>query len=286
MSKKEVFVLNGIETEFGAVRTATIDGVPYFVVKDLAAALGYSCTQGLAKRADAKDVVVKICAVNQAANIRVTLINSTGMAALLDNTNRPNAGSLKEQLLAQIAPADFDASDLLNNPDFVIKAMEKLKAANETAAALAAKVKAQDAALADAEKTNKELQSKADYCDKVLNCKNAIPITVIAKEYGWSGQRLNAYLFFKGVQYNCHGVWVLYQKYAAEGYTATKTKVKNEKMAQAITFSLWTQKGKQFIYNLLKADGYLQIKEQTESRVAKPVPAVPFQVVNSEKQIA
>ena len=46
-----------------------------------------------------------------------------------------------------------------------------------------------------------ELKPKATYYDVVLKCKDAVNISVIAKDYGWSAQRMNEYLHKKGVQY-------------------------------------------------------------------------------------
>jgi len=178
------------------------------------------------------------------------------------------------------ADNDADICGLLDDPDFVIKAMEKLKAANKKAAALNAKVKEQEENIAAIKKDKraitresnrkdkviKELQPKADFCDMVLSCKDGLPVTVIAKEYGWSAQRLNDFLFFKKVQYKCGDVWVLYQKYAAEGYIATRTN--HIKAGESKTYALWTQKGRKFIYELLKADGYLPLKA-TQEKVTK-----------------
>ena len=45
-----------------------------------------------------------------------------------------------------------------------------------------------------------ELQPKASYYDVVLNCKDLISIGKIAKDYGWSAQKLNEYLHQHGEQ--------------------------------------------------------------------------------------
>ena len=39
-----------------------------------------------------------------------------------------------------------------------------------------------------------ELKPKATYYDIVLNCRDAVNISVIAKDYGWSAQRMNEHL--------------------------------------------------------------------------------------------
>lgn len=109
-----------------------------------------------------------------------------------------------------------------------------------------------------------ELQPKASYYDVVLNCKDLLSITSIAKDYGKSGVWLNRYLNQNGVQYKQGNNWLLYQKYAEKGYTSTKTQTFPGADGQQHTkvHTYWTQKGRLFIYDLLKTNGLLPLIEQ------------------------
>ena len=109
-----------------------------------------------------------------------------------------------------------------------------------------------------------ELQPKASYYDVVLNCKDLLSITSIAKDYGKSGVWLNHYLHQNGVQYKQGQNWLLYQKYAEKGYTSTKTQTFPGADGQQHTkvHTYWTQKGRLFIYDLLKTNGLLPLIEQ------------------------
>lgn len=109
-----------------------------------------------------------------------------------------------------------------------------------------------------------ELQPKASYYDVVLNCKDLLSIASIAKDYGKSGVWLNRYLHQNGVQYKQGQNWLLYQKYAEKGYTSTKTQTFPGADGQQHTkvHTYWTQKGRLFIYDLLKANGLLPLIEQ------------------------
>ncbi len=104
-----------------------------------------------------------------------------------------------------------------------------------------------------------ELKPKASYYDVVLACSDLLPISHISKDYGWSARRMNEWLYSKGVQYKQGKIWLLYQKYAQLGYTSTKTHVHNGNDGQPHTtvHTYWTQKGRLFIYELMKKDGYL-----------------------------
>ena len=110
-----------------------------------------------------------------------------------------------------------------------------------------------------------ELQPKASYYDVVLNCKDLISTSVIAKDYGRSAIWLNQYLHDKGVQYKQGDIWLLYQKHAREGYTNTKTQsyLGSDGKTHTKVHTYWTQKGRLFIYDLLKADGTVPLIEQT-----------------------
>lgn len=104
-----------------------------------------------------------------------------------------------------------------------------------------------------------EMKPKASYYDVVLNCKDLISTSAIAKDYGKSAIWMNRYLNDKGIQFKQGNIWLLYQKYAEKGYTSTKTHSylgsNGEQHTNVHTY--WTQKGRLFIYELMKADGIL-----------------------------
>ena len=111
-----------------------------------------------------------------------------------------------------------------------------------------------------------EMKPKASYYDVVLNCKDLISTSAIAKDYGKSAIWMNRYLHEKGIQFKQGDIWLLYQKYAEKGYTSTKTHSylgsKGETRTKVHTY--WTQKGRLFIYDLLKANGILPQIEMEE----------------------
>lgn len=140
----------------------------------------------------------------------------------------------------------------IQNPDFMIGLVTELKAeqGRRRAAELTVSVQSQQIA---------ELQPKASYYDVVLNCKDLLSVSEIAKDYGKSAKWLNAKLHELGVQFKQGGIWLLYQKYAEKGYTSTKTQSfnGNDGTVHSKVHTYWTQKGRLFIYELLKANGIL-----------------------------
>ena len=109
-----------------------------------------------------------------------------------------------------------------------------------------------------------EMSPKVSYHDIVLQCPDVVPVSVIAKDYGWSARHMNRYLAEKGVQYKQGNIWLLYQGYADKGYTNTKTFATpaGDGTLHNHVHTDWTQAGRLFIYNLLRADGTVPCIEQ------------------------
>lgn len=109
-----------------------------------------------------------------------------------------------------------------------------------------------------------ELQPKATYYDLVLQSTNLTPISIIAKDYGMSAKTLNAKLHQLGVQYKQCDTWLLYAKYQDKGYTQSKTQTyqKSDGTPGTKLHTQWTQKGRLFIYDLLKQNGILPMIER------------------------
>lgn len=150
----------------------------------------------------------------------------------------------------------YAVDELIADPDLAIKAFTALKEERMKNVALETKVAVQEQQIS-------ELQPKASYYDLVLNCKDLLSTTEISKDYGKSAKWLNEFLKEAGVQFKQSGVWLLYQKYAAMGYPSTKTisHPDSDGCIHSKVHTYWTQKGRLFIYELLKSKGVLPVIE-------------------------
>ena len=112
-----------------------------------------------------------------------------------------------------------------------------------------------------------ELKPKADYTDRILRSKGTVPISLISKDYGMSAYGMNKLLHKLGVQYRQGDTWLLYSKYHDAGYTHSKTFdfIDSAGMPQVRLTTEWTQKGRLFLYQLLKAEGILPIIERDKA---------------------
>lgn len=107
-----------------------------------------------------------------------------------------------------------------------------------------------------------EMKPKVAYVDKVLESKDAMITTQIAKAYGLSARKFNELLNDLGVQYKANGQWVLYAEYQNLGYMSDETITYQKSNGEIGTklVSKWTQKGRYFLYELLKDCDILPIK--------------------------
>lgn len=248
--------------DFGSVRTLEINGEPYFVGKDIAEILGYSnASKALADHVDDDDKLNNetLSSLGQRGG---WLINESGLYSLILSSKMPNAKKFKHWVTSEVLPAIrkhgmYATEELLDNPDIAIKAFTALKEERERRKQLEETVTVQNQQIA-------ELSPKASYYDVVLNAKDLLSTSKIAKDFGKSAVWLNKWLHEKGIQFKQGDIWLLYQKYAEQGYTSTKTSVYNGSDGAEHTkvHTYWTQKGRLFIYDLLKADGILPLIER------------------------
>ena len=264
--------------DFGQVRVIEINNEPWFIVKDIATILGYTNTKDALKKhidEDDKRLIQRSqIATFEIPNRGLTIINESGLYSLILSSKLPTAKKFKRWVTSDVLPTIrkhgiYAVEEVLDNPDMLIAALTELKAERE-------KCKALETTVAVQQQQISELKPKASYYDLVLNCKNLLPISVIAKDYGWSAIKMNNFLKEKGVQYKQGDTWLLYQKYADKGYTHTKTfachknggarpldyvHITNDYRTISVQ-TYWTQAGRLFIYNLMKANGLLPLIEQ------------------------
>ena len=100
------------------------------------------------------------------------------------------------------------------------------------------------------EETLEEAKPKISYYDTILQNPSAVPVTLIAKDYGMPAIRFNKLLHGFHIQYRVGGTWELYQEYADQGFTHGNT----FHLADGSTkiHTCWTQKGRLFLYEFLK----------------------------------
>ena len=199
---------------------------------------------------------------------QTTIINESGLYNVILRSDKPKAKEFKRWVTHEVLPAihkhgAYAVDELLDDPELAIKAFTALKEERE-------KRKALELENAQQKQIIGELQPKANYVDIILDNKGLVTITQIAKDYGMSGQKMNKLLSDLGVQFKQSGQWLLYRKYHDEGYTHSKTIdiVRSDGRPDVVMETKWTQKGRLFLYELLKDNGIIPVIERDMSKGA------------------
>lgn len=250
--------------EFGSVRSIMIDNEPFFVGKDVATILGYAKPlNALATHVDEDDSLKQGLIDSMGRQQDTILINESGLYSLILSSKLPKARQFKRWVTSEVLPAIrkhgvFAVDTMLNDPDAMIAALQAYKEERQRRLLLESENAVQKQQLL-------EMKPKVSYYDVVINSPDLISITEIAKDYGWSAKHMNGYLHSKGIQYKQGDrIWILYQKYAEQGLTSTKTHayLSGDGNTHTKVHTYWTQKGRLFIYDLLKKDGILPLIEK------------------------
>lgn len=249
--------------EFGSIRTVEINNEPWFVGKDVAEVLGYSNgSRDINRHVDQEDRQNYQNGTSEINNRGMTIINESGLYSLILSSKLPSAKRFKRWVTSEVLPTIrrhgmYATDELLSNPDFAISVFQQLKAEKEEKQRLLTINHQQQQIIG-------ELQPKANYVDTILNNKGLVTITQIAKDYGMSGNKMNKLLNAYGVQYKQSGQWLLYSKYHDMGYTHSKTIniTRSDGRPDVVMETKWTQKGRLFIYDLLKSHAILPVIEQ------------------------
>lgn len=113
-----------------------------------------------------------------------------------------------------------------------------------------------------------ELTPKADYADRILSSNDCMTVTQIAQDYGLSAVSFNRILSRAGIQRKVGEQWILYAEYQGKGYVQNKTYDYEKANGTTGTklSTVWTQKGRLFLYNRLKEIGVYPMMEKEERR--------------------
>lgn len=220
--------------EFGNVRTIEIDGKPYFCGSDVASALGYKRPNDAISahcRATVK-YSIPISGKMQAVNF----ISEGDLYRLITHSKLESAERFETWVFDEVLPSirkngiyatDNVIDNILNNPDFGIELLTKLKEER------AARIKA--------EQTNAIL----------MHVNKTYTATEIAKELGLrSAIQLNKILEKLHIQFKVNDTWVMCSDYSQLGYEEIKQEVLDS--GRVIYHRRITQLGREFIINKVR----------------------------------
>ncbi|MGO4925208.1 phage antirepressor KilAC domain-containing protein [Ligilactobacillus ruminis] len=260
MSDLQIFNFNNKE-----IRTLAIEGEPYFVGKDVADILGYqNGSRDINRHVDEEDRHKAMIFDGNQYKETIT-INESGLYSLILSSKLPKAKEFKHWVTSEVLPTirkhgaymtDQKAAAIVTDKnalaDLLQQAADQLKEKDVKIERLTAEL----------EVSNK----KATYLDLIVETKDGMTATQVAQDYGLSAKKFNALLNALGVQRKVNEQWILYAKYQGKGYIASKTFTYTDSTGKnhAKINTVWTQKGRLFLYELLKANGILPLIERED----------------------
>jgi anti-repressor protein len=257
MTDMKNFIYNGMN-----VRTAVVNGESWFVAADICRILDIGNPSDTLSRLDDDEKNTLVLTEGIPGNPEKRVVNEAGLYTLILRSRKPEARAFKRWVTHEVLPAIrktgiYATEAILDNPDLAIAALTKLKEERNRARELAQINAAQQQQIA-------ELRPKATYYDLVLQCRDLVNTSTIAKDYGWSANRMNQWLHEHGIQYKQGNIWLLYQAYAPMGYTSTKTFniPDGNGVLHNRVHTYWTQKGRLFIYRLMTEEGNYPLIEK------------------------
>lgn len=221
--------------EFGQVRTTIIDDEPMFCLADVCRVLEITNVGNVKARLSTKGIR-SMDTLTNGGKQSMTFINESNLYKTIFQSRKESAERFSDWVTSEVLPSirkhgiyatDNVIDNILNNPDFGIELLTKLKE--------------ERAARVEAEKKNAIL----------THVNKTYTMTEIAKELNLkSATELNKILADKHIQYKVNNTWVFYSDYSNLGYEDIKQEVLDN--GHVIYHRKITQMGRTFILGLFK----------------------------------
>ena len=240
MNKIQIFQ----NQEFGAIRTLSNEqGEPMFCAKDVAEALGYKLARkAVQDHVDRDDVLKRNLIDSLGRKQQAIFINESGLYALILSSKLESAKRFKHWVTSEVLPSiRKQGGYMVARPD----------ESDEVIMARALQI--MQATLQRRDEQIAQLKPRADYADHVLDSISCFTVTQIGKELGMTGHDLNVLLCQMGIQYAQSGQYLLYANYARQGLAKNRNFEYHtaEGELKTRTYLVWTERGRDFIHQLL-----------------------------------
>lgn len=217
--------------EFGDIRTIMKDNEPWFVGKDVAAALGYkSIRDALARHVDGEDKgVVKHDTLGGAQELIV--INESGLYSLVLKSKLPSAKSFKRWVTSEVLPQIRKTGGYIpvKQEDSDLEIMSKaILIAQNTLAQKDALIAKQNEMIQQKDQTINQQKPLVDFATHVAKTDNLISMNDMAKllcDNGIEIGRTRLFTWLRDNKYFLKDKSAPYQKYIDKGYFVVKESV-------------------------------------------------------------
>ena len=257
---------------------------PLFKAKDVAEWIEHSNPSKMVSDAELDETEYTTAFLSTLTNsYSALMLTEDGLYEVLMQSRKPQAKQFKKgikKILHEIrVKGGYIATQQNDTPEMILA--RALKVADETIKRNEERMKqlekqshnqqqlliVKDAQITELNTAVNKMQTKASYLDLIMQQKNrTLTVTEIAQDYGMSAKAFNRLLESYRVQHKINGVWIVYAPYLKEGYVTSKTGPSGTSHRDGTPFfyqqTVWTFKGRAFLYHKLKGKGILPIIEQ------------------------
>lgn len=265
--------------QFGSIRTLCNGGVLHFVASDVCRALDIKNSRDTIRRLDNDEKGVALIDT-RGGKQSLNVVNEYGLYNLVLASRKPEAKAFKRWITHEVIPAIRQhgmyataetVEAMLSDSDTAIKLLTTLK--EERQARLEAEVQLEQVKTENAiqKQVIAEFKPIKEYVDTILASEDTLTITQIAADYGMSAKCLNKILNVQHIIRNVSGQWILFKKYMGKGYTKSETIIVKRKDGtdKTVMHTLWTQKGRLKIHDLLTSLGYKANMDKEQKPLAE-----------------
>lgn len=163
--------------EFGQIRTATIDGEPWFVGKDVATALGYANPKNAVPKHVSEEDKLSTQIEYAGQNRNVTIINESGLYSLILGSKLESAKRFKHWVTSEVLPSIrknggyIQGQETLSDDELIAKALLVAKK----------KIEERDKIIERQEERIAEMIPKEIFADAVTTSDSSILVRELAK---------------------------------------------------------------------------------------------------------
>lgn len=246
--------------DLGTIRIMGTPDAPLFCLGDVCKMLGLKSWH-VKERLGDNIVSTEVISDSLGRQRVVNFITEDGLYDVILDSRKPEAKRFRKWVTSEVLPTirkhgAYMTKDTLERaitePDFLIQLATRLKEEKAKRLEAEQQCEAQKQIIG-------EMEKKVSYLDLILSSTSTMTITQIAQDYGMSGQRMNKLLHGLRIQYKVGEQWILYAEYKDKCYVSSETIhfMTNEGVPCTALNTKWTQKGRLFLYDILKKEGIL-----------------------------
>lgn len=251
--------------QFGQIRTAGTADQPVFCLTDICKVLDLQ--PGATKNRLGQKGISLINTPTAGGEQQLVYISEQNLYKVIMRSNKPQAEPFQDWVCGEVLPAIrrtggyIAGADQMSDDEIMARALDIAHRTIERRTEENRQLRLENHRLED-ENTrlvieNQELRNDKSYLDIIMSSRRSLTVTQIAQDYGMSAKALNKRLNAMHIQYSCNGQWILYQEYKDKGYQVSNEIAIEQKDGSLFytTQTQWTQAGRRFIYEQLKAEG-------------------------------